>query len=190
MTDSIFITLDYLKANTNIQANVDGMTIRPFIVLSMDKYILPCLGTELYNRLITDVKSNSLSGNYLTLMQLYVQPTLAQYTLYEALPFINWQITNKSVLTKNSDNSNAASMEEIVYLQAKILNNASYYAQRFINYMKANYTLFPELVNDPSDCSTIFPERTQYFGGLHIAGLPYEDRNNNNNNCNNFCNNF
>lgn len=176
MTDSIFINLQYLKANTSIQENVDGETIRPFIVLSMDKYILTTVGTALYNKLITDVKANTLTGNYLTLMQLYIQPTLAQYVMYEALPFINWQITNKAVVTKNSENSTASNKEDIIFLQAKIFDNANFYAQRFINYLRANYTLFPELNPATTDAATIFPAHTQYFSGIHLPNFPIGER--------------
>ena len=43
MTDTFFISLAYLKANTPINNNVDNETIRPFIALCMDKYILNVL---------------------------------------------------------------------------------------------------------------------------------------------------
>jgi len=176
MQNVIFISLAYLKANTMLQQNVDSETVRPFIILAQEKYILPLVGTALYNKLCTDIQSNALSGNYLTLMETYLQNTLAWNTIRESISFINWQLTNKSVLTKNSENSQPASIEEIVYLEAKIADNSAYYAQRAINYLRANYTLFPELTNNNSDASTIFPERTQYFSGIQIPNLPLDER--------------
>ena len=176
MTDTFFISLAYLKANTPINNNVDNETIRPFIALCMDKYILNICGTNLYNRLITDVQSNSLSGNYLTLMNSYVQPTLAQYSLYEAIPFIGFSLTNKSVLKKSSDSSEPADRDDLIYLTAKVFDNANYFSQRMINYLRANYTLFPELTNNNSDASTIFPSNAEYFSGIQIPNLPLDER--------------
>lgn len=176
MQNVIFISLEYLKKNTPIQENVDSETIHPFIILAQEKYILPLVGTQLYNKLCTDVQSNSLSGNYLTLMQSYIQQILAWNTMKESLSFINFQLTNKSVLKKNSENSTAADKEDIMYLEAKIADNAAYFAQRGINYLRANYMNFPELVNNQGDAATIFPVRTEYFSGIHIPNLPLDER--------------
>lgn len=170
MTDSIFITLDYLKANTTIQENVDGATIRPFIVLAMDKYALDILGTTLYNRLIDDVQTNSLSGNYLTLMQVYIQPMLTYYVQYEGLEFFTSQITNKGIVNKNSDNSSTTDEDRIIRMENKLFQNGNYYAQRLIRYLKANRNLFPELTTPDSSCDTISPANTEYFSGIHIPG--------------------
>lgn len=176
MQNVSFISLEFLKKNTMIQENVDSETIRPFIILAQEKYILPILGTSLYNKIATDVIANALTGNYLILMETYLQQVLAWHTMEESISFINFQLTNKSVLTKNSENSTAADKDDIIFLERKIANNASYYSQRMINYLQANYTLFPELTNNKADAATIFPVHTQYFGGIHIAGLPLEER--------------
>ena len=168
MTDSIFISIDYLKRNSSIQQNVDGDTIRPYIVLAMDKYILPNVGTALYNRLITDVQNNSLSGNYLTLMQTYIQPTLVWYVQYEGMENFASFISNKGVENKHSENSEVAPEERINKLEDKALKNGMYYSERLIRYLRQNDTLFPELLNQPSGCDTIFPVSTQFFSGIHI----------------------
>lgn len=171
MTDSTFITLEYLKANSPIQNHVDGDLIRPFIVLCMDKYIEPICGTALYQKLINDVQNNTLSGSYLTLMQVYLQPTLVHYVQFEAMEFFASQITNKGVQNKNSDNSSPADDERIIRMEQKSYNNGAYYAQRAIQYLKANTSSFPEVVSPGSSADTIRPTFTQYFNGIHIPGI-------------------
>lgn len=170
------ISYDYLKANTNIEENIDVKTLTPYIILSQEKYLLPILGTALYNKICTDAIAGTLTGDYQSLLETYGQPTLAWYCLYEMLPWVNFQLTNKAVSLKNSDTSQPATKEDIQYLQAKLANNAEYYAQRMINYLRANYTLFPELLNQGADVSTVFPILSDYFGGLHIARFGYNDR--------------
>jgi hypothetical protein len=96
--------------------------------------------------------------------------------MYEAIPWINFQPTNKAVSLKSSDSSQPATKEDIMYLQAKISDNSGYFAQRMIDYLQANYTLFPELVNNQANCATIFPVKSQYFSGIHIPNLPYNER--------------
>lgn len=170
MTDSIFITLDYLKANTTIHENVDSKTVRPYIVLAMDKHLLPTLGTNLYNRLVSDVQTNSLSGNYQTLMQVYIQPNLLYWVQLESIRFINWQFTNKAISKKNSDNSESAGIDEIIFLEEAIRPNAQYYAERLTKYLRANQSLFPEFTNNTGDIDKIRPIGTNYFSGIHIPG--------------------
>ena len=47
--------------------------------MAQDRYILPVLGTDLNNVLITKIQGSSLAGDYLTLLQTYIQPALVQF---------------------------------------------------------------------------------------------------------------
>lgn len=166
--NTLFISADYLKKNGPIQQNVDDDLLKPIIILAQAKYILATIGSQLYDKISTDIQTNSLSGNYQTLLENYIQPTLVQYCLYEGIFQIHNQITNKGVLNKSSENSVPSSDNNVIYLENKARTNGEYFSQRMINYLRANHTLFPELNPSNPDCSTIFPSSTQYFSGINI----------------------
>ena len=55
-------------------------------------------------------------------------------------------------------------------MEQKAFNNGAYYAQRAIQYLKANTASFPEVISPVSAADTIRPTFTQYFNGIHIPG--------------------
>ena len=48
------------KKDTALGGSVDDNLIMPYILLAQDMYILPILGTDLYNKLKTDIQSAGL----------------------------------------------------------------------------------------------------------------------------------
>ena len=111
----LFISTQYIKDNTPVNGNVDEDIIKPHIVTAQRLYIEPICGTDLYNKLKNEVSAGTITGVYKTLLDEYIQPTLAHWSLYSALPFLNWKLTNKSVVTKDSENSTASGLDEIKY---------------------------------------------------------------------------
>ena len=171
--NTLFFSADYLKTNSPIPNNTDSELLVPFIILAQEKYILPNCGTALYNKIITDIQTNSLSGNYETLMQTYIQPCLVYYVQFEALPFIASQLTNIGVSKKSSDNSTPAEPGEVKDLEMKVLQSANYYSNRMIRYLRANESLFPEFVQYGTGVDTIPPVSDQYFSGIGIPPFDY-----------------
>lgn len=164
----LFITTQYLKDNTVINDNLDSELLEPFIVQSQDKYIEPILGTDLYNKLKSDITGSSVSGVYKTLLDEYVQKTLIHWALYEAMPFLNYKLTNKAVSKKDSDNSEPADLDEVKYLRQGIRDTAEYFSQRITDYLCANSTSFPEYTSN-NDLDDIRPNSTSYFSGLYLG---------------------
>lgn len=176
-TQTLFITLDFLKRNSFIQNNVDDALLKPLIGLVQDKYITPVLGSELYNRLVTDIQSGAMSASsqYKTLLEDYVQATIVQYCIYEGLEQIASQTTNKGVQNKNSDFSSTADESRVNKLEDKALQNGNFYSERIIRYLRANHTLFPELNPTNANYDTIFPQVQGYFSGINIPPLSPAD---------------
>ena len=53
VTHTLLISSDSLKRTTTISASVDDNLIHPVILLAQDRYILPVLGTDLFEKLKT-----------------------------------------------------------------------------------------------------------------------------------------
>ena len=55
VTHTLLISADTLKNNTTISESVDTNLIHPVVLLAQDRYILPVLGTDLFEKLKTEV---------------------------------------------------------------------------------------------------------------------------------------
>ena len=92
----LFISENKLKKSTTINGNVDVELLRPYMKVAQDVHIHTKLGTDLYNKLQSDITGSSLSGNYQTLVENYIQDALVHWTLYECIPFLGYKIMNKN----------------------------------------------------------------------------------------------
>lgn len=167
---ALFITESFLKKHSNIDENVDTQYITPVIELVQDMYILPVLGTALYDEIAAEVVAGSVSTDNQTLLDSYVQKTMLYYVLAEGLPSFNYKIENKSVATKTSDNAQPVGIDIIRSEVARYKNLAEVYAQRTTNYLKANSssTKYNNYNNAGSDFDTIHPKANNYFNGWEL----------------------
>jgi len=156
-----------LKNNSILQDNVDMKVIMPTIYDVQNFYILPILGTSLYNDVLDKVANNTLTASYTTLLDDYITPTMIWYCRYELPMNMNYKYFNKSVGVQNSDNMNPASLEELQMIMDRAKNKAEWYAERLSNYLLAFPDLFPLYLNQTDvNIATIFSNRTNYTSGL------------------------
>ena len=93
------------------------------------------LGTDLYNKISADIIAGTLSGDYLNLVNDYVQPMLIWWAQVNYIPYAAYQIKNGGVFKHTSENAESASRTEVDYLVQKARNTAEYYTRRFVEYM-------------------------------------------------------
>jgi hypothetical protein len=186
----LIISPALLKERTAFHDNVDEKLIYPEIKAAQDLYVLPILGTALFDKLLNDINSNTLAGNYKILVDDYLIDMLCNYVLSEMPENINYQFTNKGLQSKTSDNSNQPSMSDMYAIVAKYKNRAEHYQKAAIKYLKQNApTMFPEYINPGSGIDTVLPERESfsnpiYLGDEHEHYKSYKDKYQGNNpNC-------
>jgi len=166
MAKALFIRRSDIVQNTALNANVDTDKFIQFIELAQEIHIQNFLGTDLYNKISNDILGTggaSLTGNYLTLVNDFIQPMLIHYAMVEYLPFASYSIANGGVFKHQSENSQIVSKEEVDYLVQKEREYAEYYTQRFIDYMSFNQSLFPEYTSNTND--DIYPDKDALFQG-------------------------
>ena len=162
----LFISENVLKKSTTINGNVDVELLRPYMKVAQDVHIHPKLGTDLYNKLQSDITGSSLSGNYETLVEDYIQDALVHWTLYESIPFLGYKIMNQNIVRKTSETSENADLSELNYLREVVRNTAEWYTERLIDYLKNNTSLFTEYSsNSGADLS---PTTQNYFSGMNL----------------------
>jgi len=142
MATALFITRTQLVKNSILDGNVDTDKFIQFIKIAQEIHIRNYLGSDLYNKIASDISSSSLSGDYLTLVTTYIQPMLIHYAMVDYLPFAAYQVKNGGVFKHISENAESVSKNEIDYLVEKERDIAEYYTRRFIDYMTYNQSSF------------------------------------------------
>jgi len=151
MSYVLFISSGRLKKLTGVYENFYDDVIQPFVLQAQDIYIQEKLGTTFYQGLKTRVLSGTTSATEQTLLNDYIAPMLANYSVYLALPSIHYRIKNKSVLVGTSEEGQIADLSEIKYLRSSILDIAQFYGERTREYLRKNENSFPEYINFDED---------------------------------------
>ena len=164
MADALFITRKDLVKFSSLNGNVDTDKFLQYIKIAQDIHIQNYLGTDLYNKIQSDIEGSTLTGDYLSLVTEHIKPMLIHWALVEMLPFISYTISNKGVYKHNSENAENVSKEEIDFLIEKERTTAQYYTERFIDYMSFNASnKFPEYYTNNNE--DIYPDKDANFGG-------------------------
>jgi hypothetical protein len=166
MAEALLIGKADLQAYTALNGNVDTDKVIPFIKIAQDIWILQYVGTDLMTKIKTDIAASTLTGNYATLVNTYLKPMLIHFTMVEYLPFAAYSISNKGLYKHSSENAEIVSKEEVDYLVEKEKRIAENYAQRFLDYMIVNQSLFTEYQTNGS--GDVFPQSGNYLSNWYI----------------------
>jgi hypothetical protein len=156
----LLITEDYLKKYTAITDAVDPNIIRPAIYLAQDKQITNYLGTDLMNRIKSDVSAGTLSGDYETLLNDYVLKSLLWWTMVELYPSLLYKHDNGNLVSRQSEDTTPVTKGEMESLKEAARDNARYYTNRLVQFLCYNSTLFPEYTSNTNN--DISPDRNPY----------------------------
>ena len=166
MAVALFIKPIDLKRNSIIDSSTDIDKFIGFVKIAQQIHIRNYLGTDLYNKISNDILGTggaSLTGNYLNLVNDFIQPMLIDFAMVDYLPFAAYQIKNGGISKHISENAESVSKEEVDYLVEKHRDIAEYYTRRFIDYMSFNQNLFPEYTSNTND--DIHPYKDALFNG-------------------------
>lgn len=182
----LFINEELVKNRTAISHGIDGKQILPVIKLAQDKYLMPALGTSLFNRLQEGVSNNDLNTDEKTLLNDYITDTLLWFTIGEMVMSTAYQFFSKGVFQKTSEESNAPSKGQLELLQRNYMSNGEFYKTRLIDYLRENSELFEQYLNYGSGFDVIAPQVKAYTSPIFLGrkgrmrkvtnlDYPYED---------------
>ena len=158
--------------------NVENTFIKSNILLAQDIHIQNILGSNLYDDIISQFEnymvdyeagvtgitvSDYVSADYLTLIDDYIQQTLLFYTLYESSYDLYSKITNKSMVTQSSENSDIVSESFLNKRKDDWLNKAEYYSTRLTNFLIDNDETYPKYNEFDGEVSDIIPDTEAYL---------------------------
>ncbi|WP_212005746.1 hypothetical protein [Chitinophaga sp. HK235] len=167
----LFISEQKLKDTTFLSDNVDPKQLLPTVKAVQDMYILPLLGTALYNKLQGMVSAPPVpDGPYKLLLDEYITDALVYYVLANMPMVLQYKLLNKGVMLRNGEYMQTSTFQEVQSMKDDCLVKAKFYAQRAIDYLCAHPTLYPEYINPGSTVDTVHPDRTQYDCGIYLGG--------------------
>lgn len=168
------IDANYVKLNSPIAGNLTDDFIQPYIVMAQEKWLLPILGTTLYNDILLKINAyinsqTNIDANYTSLINNYLKNTLLHWTLYELLPFCNYRITSIAVSKKTSENSQPSDLAEMNYLRNSIKSTAQYYSARLEEHLKMNHSLYPLFYQFTNNTDATPPKNSNTFCGIYLG---------------------
>lgn len=167
----LFISVDSIKERTGLHNNVDEKLIKPEIKSAQDIYILPALGSGLYNRLQEGIECGNLTCEEKDLLDDYVVDTLVNYVLSELPMGLSYQFYNKGLVRKSSDNTELPAMQDLIDIANRYKARAEYYKQRLIKFLKQQSSIgnFPLYLNPGAGIDVIRPEKDGYTASIYLG---------------------
>ena len=166
MAEALLVTREDVVKFTAMNGNVDTDNFIQWIKVAQDIHIQNYLGTDLLDKIKTDIVDDTLSGDYLSLVTTYIKPMLIHWAMVEYLPFAAYTIANKGVYKHNSENATNVEKAEIDFLIEKERQIAQHYTERFISYMNFNNNLFPEYNSNSN--GDMYPDSQNNYTGWFI----------------------
>ena len=191
MTTTLIISEEKLREFTDINDNLDSKLLMNAVREAQDIYLQRLTGTSLYEYILAEIDANTLSGNYKTLVDGFIQPYLIYAAYWESLDAIYTRPRNNGLLQPTGgENSEKADGTWYNRKRQMVENKLEYYGERLTNYLIQNESQFPQL-NDNGpfwkqspDYTTgynkspiVFNRRTRAYhaGGAMAAGLRMAD---------------
>ena len=169
---TLWIGQDYLIRHSVIDDNTEYDKITPVIELVQDKYILPLLGTSLYNTIETHIlayinSATTIPVAYKTIIDNYILKMMVHYIMYESSPTFKFRYANKGIMTNSSDNGQPIPTNDMEYLMNIWKTNGEMYGDRMIKYLNYNNSTYPTYNNNTG--ADIFPERNAYDVDIYLG---------------------
>lgn len=151
MAELLFITPDELAKTTILGGNVDRDKYT-FSILNVQVTVIErLLGTELYDKIVSDVENATLTGLYATLYNDYVKPITKYESCAEYIEVASFMLNNGGLFKHTADNSETVSKDDTYNLSQKYHGLAQMYVERFNKWICNNslpeYKTYQDEVN-------------------------------------------
>lgn len=152
MENTLLVSEAKLKRFTDINNNLDVDLISSVIREAQIIHITRLLGSPLYEKILADVDAGTLSGNYKSLVDDYIQDALLYWAYYESLETIYLRPRNAG-LVKPTGGENNIDADIALYDKKRqsIKNKAEYFSERLVDYLCYNDSLFPEYGSEQNE---------------------------------------
>ena len=159
MAELLFIRPQEITASTILSGNID-IDKYNFVILDVQlRLIEPLLGTELYDKIVSDIEGTGLNGLYLKMFDDYIKPILKHQTVAEYIEIASYMVDNGGIYKHTADNKEIVNKDEVQYLSQKSKSLATTYIKRFDKWICKNplpeYKTYQDEVNASKNINTM-----------------------------------
>lgn len=176
--EPLIIGIDRFKFFTGISQEFDAKYIEPLIIQATDLVCQNVLGTALTVKLRTEYNANTLSGIYEEIYnsdKASVEKMVIYQTLILGLPRMLYKIGAETISVGDTEEINSIGTDELALLQRQASASKVFYENQVIDYIRNNYSNFPELVEDTPDyVQPNLKERDTSQGTTYSVNRVYE----------------
>lgn len=127
----LFLSQSEVIETTIVGGNVEADKYQ-FCIYNIQKTIIePMLGTLLYDKIISDLEGDSLSGDYQVLFFEFIKPITKNFSVAEYIRISNYTLNNKGLMLPSSENNETANKSEREYLASKYDSLGQSFVLRF-----------------------------------------------------------
>lgn len=146
----LWLPMDYIKKYSNFSESLLEEYFKPVLITVQDTRLKSYLGTDLFDKIESDMAADTLTGNYLTLYEDYIADVLLWWFVHDFHFDAVYKVDNGGIVKRISDD--AVDPGKAMELQDRAKRNAVSYSTDLVNYLCNNTDLFPEyLTNTGSD---------------------------------------
>ena len=138
-TTTLLVTNEDITKNTIIGGNVDRSKYQYCVKNAQNLNIKPLLGTDLYNKIVSDYESSGLTGSYYTMYHDYIKEMVIHKSTEIYLTQAAYTVGNGGVTKQVAVNgSTSVSKEELDYLVQASRKLYHHYEREFLEWIKEN----------------------------------------------------
>lgn len=178
MDGILLITNDELTTKSPLGGNID-VNKYSFVIKETQVFVIePILGTKLYNKILSDYESNSLTGVYKKLLLDYLQPIIISSVSAEYITIASFNVSNGGIFKYNPENMESVSTKDAEYLANKQRAKADVYIERLQRFLCDGSINIPEYEVAQDNNYDVRPDRDlDTYGGWRLSGRDYNGTN-------------
>jgi hypothetical protein len=148
MAELLFVTPQEMTSSTILSGNTDTDKYLFCILQAQITTIEPLLGSELYDKIISDIEAETLTGLYLELYIDFIKPITKNEALAQYIEIASYMVDNAGIYKRSGENVEVVDKDEVQYLSGKYKSLAQMYVTRFEKWICKNPLIEYKTIQD------------------------------------------
>jgi hypothetical protein len=148
MAELLFVTPQEMTNSTILSGNTDTDKYLFCILNTQLTTIEPLLGSELYDKIISDIEAETLTGLYLELYTDFIKPITKNEALAQYIEIASYMVDNAGIYKRSGENVEVVDKDEVQYLSGKYKSLAQMYVTRFEKWICKNPLIEYKTIQD------------------------------------------
>ncbi|MEY3501813.1 MAG: hypothetical protein RL308_3486 [Bacteroidota bacterium] len=148
MAELLFVTPQEMTSSTILSGNTDTDKYLFCILNTQLTTIEPLLGSELYDKIISDIEAETLTGLYLELYTDFIKPITKNEALAQYIEIASYMVDNAGIYKRSGENVEVVDKDEVQYLSGKYKSLAQMYVTRFEKWICKNPLIEYKTIQD------------------------------------------